>query len=316
MFCSTIIPTIGRSTLCRAVQSVLNQKFNADDFEVIVVNDSGRPLPEEDWQKSDRVRCVDTNRRERSVARNTGAAIARGDYLLFLDDDDWLFPGAFQHFWDKTQAADVDLFYGSSQLVDRQGTPLIRLHHQLDGNCFIKVMAGEWIPIGAFMVKADTFFHVNGFNPLITKNEDIDFLRKIAEHWDFLGFPEVVACISMGEGQGSSTDYTTGSTFGRLTREAILSRSGVYRRMLTSTSIWNWYGRLARIYLTSAIWNLQHRDPFSAMSRFSLALLSFVFAGYRVLLPSFWRELSSCYESESFRNGFAEAAPELILSSR
>jgi glycosyltransferase involved in cell wall biosynthesis len=308
MFCSVIIPTIGRSTLCQAVQSVLDQRFTEDDFEVIVVNDSGRSLPEEDWQKSDRVRGLDTNMRERSVARNTGAAIARGEYLLFLDDDDWLFPNALQCFWHKTRVGDVDLFYGGSQLVDRQGKPLIRLHHRLDGNCLIKVMAGEWVPIGAFIVKANAFFQVGGFNTLIRKNEDVDLLRKISAHRDFSGFQEIVACITMGEGPGSSTDYSTGSTFGRLTREAILSRPGVFRRMLASTSLWNWYGRLARIYLTSAVWNLQHRDLDTTVIRLFFSLLIFAFAGYRILLPSFWRELSCSYESESFRSGFVEAA--------
>jgi hypothetical protein len=45
MFSSTVIPTIGRPTLDRAVRSVLDQGFSADDFEVIVVNDSGERLP-------------------------------------------------------------------------------------------------------------------------------------------------------------------------------------------------------------------------------------------------------------------------------
>jgi len=48
MFCSTIIPTIGRATLARAVQSVLEQDFTAADYEVIIVNDSGKPLPADD----------------------------------------------------------------------------------------------------------------------------------------------------------------------------------------------------------------------------------------------------------------------------
>jgi len=76
MFCSTIIPTISRPTLARAVQSVLEQDFTAADFEVIVVNDSGKPLPADERQKSKRVHVLETNRRERSMARNIGAAIS------------------------------------------------------------------------------------------------------------------------------------------------------------------------------------------------------------------------------------------------
>ena len=83
MFCSTIIPTVNRPTLSRAVHSVLNQEFDRDDFEVIVVNDSGKQLPDAEWQKSDQVRVINTNRCKLSVARNTGAAIAKGRYLHF-----------------------------------------------------------------------------------------------------------------------------------------------------------------------------------------------------------------------------------------
>lgn len=55
-----------------------------------MVNDSGRSLPYMDWQNSPHVQIIEANQHERSVARNTGAAIARGIYLHFLDDDDWM----------------------------------------------------------------------------------------------------------------------------------------------------------------------------------------------------------------------------------
>jgi glycosyltransferase involved in cell wall biosynthesis len=84
VFCSVVIPTIGRATLSRAVQSALDQTFAAGDLEVIVVNDSGRPLSGAEWMQSERAHVLTTNRRERCVARNAGAAIAKGEYLCFL----------------------------------------------------------------------------------------------------------------------------------------------------------------------------------------------------------------------------------------
>src|SRR5687767_15860254 len=96
MICSTIIPTIGRDSLSRAVESVLQQDFDRYEFEVIVVNDSGQPLPHEDWMESKHVTLLHTNRLNRSVARNTGAAVARGKYQHFLADDDCTVPGAVQ----------------------------------------------------------------------------------------------------------------------------------------------------------------------------------------------------------------------------
>ena len=74
MFSSTIIPTVGRPTLERTVESVLNQNFDKDQFEVIVVNDSGEPLTKNaSWRTARNIQILETNRRERSFARNTGA---------------------------------------------------------------------------------------------------------------------------------------------------------------------------------------------------------------------------------------------------
>lgn len=162
MFTSTVIPTIARSTLSRAVNSVLSQEFLFDDFEVIVVNDSGKPLPEEDWQFSERVRVIETHGRERIVARNTGAAISRGRFLHFLDDDDWLLPCALHNFYILTEISAAQWYYGSSQLVDRRGQALIQLKHAMQGNCFTQVMAGEWIPLQSSLIEAEAFFAVGG----------------------------------------------------------------------------------------------------------------------------------------------------------
>jgi glycosyltransferase involved in cell wall biosynthesis len=166
MFSSTIIPTINRSTLSRAVRSVLAQEFSADGFEVIVVNDSGHPLPDMEWQHADCVRVIDTNRHERSFARNTAAALARGEYFHFLDDDDILLPGALMAFWQLSQEAkDAAWLNGSWQTVDNDGRLIEEFHPNLNGNIFAHLVSGEGLPLQASLIKAVEFFGVGGYDP-------------------------------------------------------------------------------------------------------------------------------------------------------
>jgi glycosyltransferase involved in cell wall biosynthesis len=305
VFCSTVIPTVGRSSLSQAVSSVLGQTVGGDSHEVIVVNDAGRPLPEADWQRSDRVRVINTRRRERSVARNSGAAIARGRYLHFLDDDDWMAPDALQHFWDLAQSSDAGWMYGGSQLVDRQGNSLLQLRHELNGNCFLQAMAGEWIPLQASLIEARTFFAVGGFDPLIAGPEDIDLLRRVTLVADVSGTSSIVAHIVRGE-EGSTTDYRRHAQESRWARERILRSPGVFSRMRSGATTSFWHGRIARVYLTSIIWNLRRRRLLTAVGRAGLGAAALVAAGYRVTSPSYWRAVLKPYASDTFERGWRE----------
>ena len=306
MFCSAIIPTVGRSTLTRAVESVLTQSLPASAFEVIVVNDSGVPLPEADWQKSGRVQVVTTNRRERSVARNTGAAAANGRYLHFLDDDDWLFPNAYRHLFELSQASHAKWLYGMTQLVNRGHDPLILLRHGLQGNCFVQAMAGEWIPLQSSWVERNTFMRLGGFNPLLTGPEDIDLLRRVLLDEEIAETPNLIAHVVMG-GVGSTTDYDHHPQASRWAREKILGTSNVFQRMRSSAPTPSWRGRMTRIYLTSTLWNLQRGRLFHAISRLIHSLAGFFTAGKGITSMEFWRALAKSYSSGTFEAGIREA---------
>ena len=307
MFCSTIIPTVGRPSLTRAVESVLNQTFTADDFEIIVVNDSGQPLPEAEWQQLPRVQIITTQRRERSVARNTGAAIATGNYLHFLDDDDWLVPEVLQHLWTLAQTSEAVWLYGASQLVDRQERPLLQLYHGLSGNCFAPVMAGEWIPLQASLIDSKTFFALGGFNPLLSGPEDIDLLRRIALQGDLAETDHIVAYIIRGE-EGSTTNYEQHPQQSRWAREIILDQPGTFARLAQSANSSDLSGRTVRIYLTSMVWNLQHHRWFNALSRGGAGLRAFVRAGPYLYSADFWQAIRTTYQSDTFTRGL-RAAP-------
>lgn len=88
---SVVIPVYNKEHYIRhTLESVLAQTI--DDFEIIVVNDGStdQSLREISRVISDKITVVNQENQGVSVARNTGIAHAKGDYIAFLDaDDEW-----------------------------------------------------------------------------------------------------------------------------------------------------------------------------------------------------------------------------------
>jgi glycosyltransferase involved in cell wall biosynthesis len=310
MFCSTIIPTVGRETLARAVNSVLDQEFGHEDFEVIVVNDTGRPLPDEDWQHSDRVTLIATHRHERSVARNTGAAIAAGRYLHFLDDDDWMLPGALEHFWKLSQRTNAAFLYGDVEMYTRSGDYLMRLRfNDLEGNCFIQLMAGEWFPTPICFIKSEAFFETGGFNNRINCSEDFDLYRRVALIGDLAGVSEPVAAIGTTGGQ-TTTPRDDCPRQSHWVRELLIREPGTFKRMRDSARTDYLRGRVVRVYMTSLVWNIRHRYIMTAISRGFYGFAAFLWGMRSFFARDFWLAILRGYENRTVLRGFEEAGIE------
>ena len=82
---SVVIPTIGRCSLVRSVESVLTI---SDLCEVIIVTHNQRQIFE--LVKDSRVKVIEIKEKDACSKRNAGLFIAKGDLILFLDDDDAL----------------------------------------------------------------------------------------------------------------------------------------------------------------------------------------------------------------------------------
>lgn len=100
MVVSVIIPTYKRShKIIQSIESVINQDYNKS-IEIIVIDDNGEN--EYTKQTEEELKYFITKgilkyikHKENlgaCVARNTGAKVANGDYLFFLDDDDIFLP--------------------------------------------------------------------------------------------------------------------------------------------------------------------------------------------------------------------------------
>ena len=109
---SVIIPIYKvEEYLEQCVSSVINQTLK--DIEIILIDDeSPDKCPEmcDNFANQDkRIRVVHQKNRGLGGARNAGLEIANGDYIYFLDSDDWITPNGLELLYNKAVQTGTDL---------------------------------------------------------------------------------------------------------------------------------------------------------------------------------------------------------------
>lgn len=101
-FFSVIIPVFNRAhRLPYVLESLKNQTFQ--DFETIIIDDASTDNSYRvavDYDLSNKTVLRNERNSERCVTRNRGIAIAKGQYICFLDSDDYHLPEHFQKLHD------------------------------------------------------------------------------------------------------------------------------------------------------------------------------------------------------------------------
>ena len=91
---SLIIPVYNvEQYLKQCLDSVINQTFK--DIEIIIINDcssdNSLKIIKEYQQKDERIIVIDLQENKgQGNARNEGLKIAKGEYIVFVDSDDWV----------------------------------------------------------------------------------------------------------------------------------------------------------------------------------------------------------------------------------
>lgn len=121
-FVSLIIPVYNAEKyLRRCLTSAMEQTFQ--DMEIIVVNDgstdSSLEICREYQQMDSRFRIINKENTGVSDSRNQAIAAAKGEYLQFMDSDDWLTPDATESFVHAAQKYDCDLVIADFYRVDK-----------------------------------------------------------------------------------------------------------------------------------------------------------------------------------------------------
>ena len=190
---SVIIATYDRPLLlCKALESLRRQSYRP--MEAIVVDDGSPPSTREAlqrWRQTARPDFALRYFRQRNsgpaAARNAGMAMCEGDYVLFLDDDDFMQDDAIGHLVEalagRRHAAAA---MGGYRLWHERGAdsgmdafvapPRMGPHRAL-----CSMIAGGWfVPIHGYLFNRDALRRAGAWNPLLTSQEDDDFLLAAA----------------------------------------------------------------------------------------------------------------------------------------
>lgn len=122
---SVIMLTYNRENfVSRAIESILDQTYR--DFEFIIVDngstDRSGQIAEEYSTEDDRIRVIHRERGNIGSGRNTGLDAARGEYIAFIDDDDWAEPDFLEFLLCLAQdnGADVAICGAADKVFDEK----------------------------------------------------------------------------------------------------------------------------------------------------------------------------------------------------
>jgi len=199
------------STLSKAIDSILAQSYPA--YEVIIVDDGSTDNTSEVASHyGDQIRYHFQKNSGVSSARNKGVELAQGDWLAFLDADDWYYPQRlYWHVELLRQNPELDFLIGDYHYGRADGSIIRR---SIESTAFgLKTLAaaehdrvllgvaemGELIPgyfghTSTLSLPRETFLALGGYPLSFSIGEDMHLFIRLCAH----SYKAGVTCKPMG----------------------------------------------------------------------------------------------------------------------
>lgn len=217
---SIIIPVYNKGKyLAKCLTSIIDQNYKG--LEVIVINDGSTDNSEkiaQEYQTIDqRIKVYTFTNSGVSAARNRGIAIAQGQFILFIDADDWIEPDYLQRIMHHTEQENADIYiWGITKETETEQYSLTSsFNGVLTQEEFLKAFVKE-----QYETRRGLYGYISNkllrrkiiqknnicFNPTIKQLEDYDFFLSYYDHAQTVClFPET------GYHYVTGTAYSSGS---------------------------------------------------------------------------------------------------------
>lgn len=192
---SVIIPTYNRlAWLKEAVESVLSQTY--PPLELMVVDD-GSTDGTLDWLKNHPAKTLRYFAIPNSgpgVARNKAAALAQGEWLAFLDSDDYWLPQKLEAEIKYLKSHPDCQVIQSEEIWIRRGQRVNpkQKHQKPSGNIFLPSLKLCLVSPSAVLLKKDLFEKLGGFDPNFWVCEDYELWLRLSLQAEVMTLPEAL----------------------------------------------------------------------------------------------------------------------------
>ena len=137
---SVIVPVYNAEKYLReAIESVLNQTYT--DFELLLINDrstdKSKEICEEYSKKDERIILLenDTENHGPGPTRNIGLDNATGDFIYFMDADDWIDKTLLETCIDRMRETNADIVQVGVEYRQKDPQNPLQIYHK--GNCLL-----------------------------------------------------------------------------------------------------------------------------------------------------------------------------------
>lgn len=212
---SIIMPTRNRRRLLsEAVASVLVQE--GANWELIIVDDASTDQTRDYIASLNDVRVFSTRHdevRRVSAARNTGLAMARGDYVMFVDDDDLLRPNAVAALSASLDAhPDACAASAACRLYHEDGdsSRVYRPSKVYSRNIWRELLFGWWSNSGQNIYRTAIVREIGGFDTELNAAEDRWLWLQVSKRGNVCLIPATTLEYRQHFGQSTKVrDYET-----------------------------------------------------------------------------------------------------------
>ena len=198
----SIIITTYKATerLNTAIESVLFQTYT--NFELCIVDDNNPETYDRQYTESliqkysdKRIKYIKHDRNKKgAAARNTGIFHTDGEYVAFLDDDDYFYPKRLEACINALKRHDdYDMVYTSVELAQNDKIFEVR-NAEKSGNIWRELLLNQGL-LGTgsnIFIKRKCLESVGGFDETFLRYQDIEFMLRILERFRIFALNEVL----------------------------------------------------------------------------------------------------------------------------